>query len=71
MPYDKSDFIMGIGYVYFDNKGRRYVFDTKPEMDQFIRELKNKKPKKNEYEKKRVANFKPQIELLHRKGIGI
>lgn len=62
---------MGIGYVYHDNKGRRYVFDTKREMDLFIQELKNKPEKKDTYEKKRLANFKPQIELLHRKGIGI
>jgi len=71
MIRNKADFIMGIGYVYHDNKGRRYVFDTKREMDLFIQELKNKPAKKDNYEKKRQANFKPQIELLHRKGIGI
>jgi hypothetical protein len=71
MIKNRTDFIMGIGYVYYDDKGRRYVFDNKREMDQFIQELKNKPKKKNDYEKKRVANFQPQIELLHRKGIGI
>ena len=54
MIKNKADFIMGIGYVYHDDKGRRYVFDTKQEMNKFIQELKNKKEKpkpKNDYEK--------------------
>ena len=74
MIKNKADFIMGIGYVYHDDKGRRYVFDTKQEMNKFIQELKNKKEKpkpKDDYDKIRIANFKPQIELLHRRGIGI
>ena len=70
MIKNRTDFIMGIGYVYYDNKGRRYVFDNKRETDLFIQELKKPKPK-IDAEKKRVMNFKPQIELLHRKGIGI
>lgn len=70
MIKNRTDFIMGIGYVYYDDKGRRYVFDSKREMDQFIQELKKPK-KKIDYEKQKVLNFKPQIELLHRKGIGI
>ena len=39
MIKNKADFIMGIGYVYHDDKGRRYVFDTKHEMNKFIQEL--------------------------------
>jgi hypothetical protein len=40
-------------------------------MDQFINELKEKKKKDLEKEeKKRKLFFQPQIELLHRKGIG-
>lgn len=71
MIRNRTDFIMGIGYVYYDDKGRRYVFDNKREMDQFVQELKNKSKQKIDYDKKRVDNFKPQIELLHRRGIGI
>lgn len=71
MIRNRTDFIMGIGYVYYDDKGRRHVFDNKREMDQFVQELKNKPKQKIDYDKKRVDNFKPQIELLHRRGIGI
>jgi len=72
MIKNRTDFIMGVGFVYYDDKGRRYVFDTKKEMTDFINELAIKKKKqKLDDEKKRAAFFKPQIELLHRKGIGI
>ena len=68
----RTDFIQGIGFVYYDEKGRRYIFDTKKEMTDYINELAVKKKKqKLDDEKKRAAFFKPQIELLHRKGIGI
>jgi len=71
MITNKTDFIMGVGFVYYDDLGRRYVFDTKKEMTDFISEYKlNKKKQIEDYDKKRVANFKPQIELLHRRGIG-
>jgi predicted N-acyltransferase len=67
----RTDYIQGIGFVYYDEKGHRYVFDDKREMDQFINELKEKKKKDLEKEeKKRKLFFQPQIELLHRKGIG-
>lgn len=68
---NRTDYIQGIGYVYYDEKGNRYVFDNKHEVDQFIQELKEKKKKDLEKEeKKRKLFFQPQIELLHRKGIG-
>ncbi|NBW23293.1 MAG: hypothetical protein EBR82_86655 [Caulobacteraceae bacterium] len=72
MIKNRTDFIMGVGFVYYDDKGRRYVFDTKKEMTDFINELAIKKKKeKQNIEKKKADFFKPQIELLHRKGIGI
>jgi len=67
----RTDYIQGIGFVYYDGKGGRYVFDNKHEMDQYIQELKLKKKKDLEKEeKKKIQNFQPQIELLHRRGIG-
>lgn len=68
---NRTDYIQGIGFVYYDDKGNRYVFDSKQEVDQFINELKVKKKKDLEKEKrKKELFFQPQIELLHRKGIG-
>ena len=71
MIRNRTDFIQGIGFVYYDDKGNRYVFDSKIEMDQFIKELAEKKKKdRDKEEKKKKLFFQPQIELLHRRGIG-
>lgn len=72
MIRNRTDFVMGVGFVYHDEAGKRRVFDSKQEVEKYkLEAIEDKKKEKLKEEKRKKEHFKPQIELLHRRGIGI
>lgn len=47
MIRNRTDFVMGVGFVYHDEAGKRRVFDSKQEVEKYKLEAIEDKKKKN------------------------